>query len=91
MYICAWRDESNSHVYEVRCRKVEDKWVATLSNDGRKLCTLSAASKQLAYRCALGAMRDYLRRGHRKTIRLAEKAASALAGARSDAGKAVAE
>ena len=93
VYICEWKNDKAaiSHVYEVRCRKVEEgKWVATLSNDGRKLCTLGAPSRQLAYRCALGAMRDYLRRGHRKTIRRAEKAAAALAGARSDAGKAVA-
>ena len=86
VYICAWKDGHISHVYEVRMRKVEEeKWVAVLSNDGRKLCTLSAPSRQLAYRCALGAMRAYLRRGHRKTIRRAE------AGARPNAGKAVAE
>ena len=76
MYICAWQsgDGSISHVYEVRCRKVEEgKWVATLSNDGRKLCTLSAPSRELARRCALGAMRNYLRRGHRKTLRSAKE------------------
>lgn len=80
VYICAWQsgDGSISHVYEVRCRKVEDgKWSATLSNDGRKLCALSAPSRQLAYRCALGAMRNYLRRGHRKTLRSAKEGSAA--------------
>lgn len=88
VYICAWKDgqENISHVYEVRCRKVEDgKWEAEGSNDGRKLFTLSVPSRQLSYRFALGAMRDYLRRGHRKSIKRAKKTASALAGARSDA------
>ena len=76
VYICAWQsgDGSISHVYEVRCRKVEEgKWAATLSNDGRKLCTLAAPSRELARRCALGAMRNYLHRGHRKTLRAAKK------------------
>lgn len=80
MFICAWQagDGSISHVYEVRCRKVEEgKWVATLSNDGRKLCTLSAPSRELARRCALGAMRNYLHRGHRKTLRAVKKEGSA--------------
>lgn len=80
VYICAWQsgDGSISHVYEVRYRKVEDgKWSATLSNDGRKLCALSAPSRQLAYRCALGAMRNYLRRGHRKTLRSAKEGSAA--------------
>lgn len=83
-YICAWNHGNQSHVYEVRCRKVEEgKWVATLSNDGRELCTLSAASRQLAYRCALGAMRNYLRRGHRKTLKHAKEAKSLELGAES--------
>lgn len=80
VYICAWQsgDGSISHVYEVRCRKVEEgKWVASLSNDGRKLCTLAAPSRELARRCALGAMRNYLQRGHRKTLRAAKKEGSA--------------
>lgn len=78
VFVCAWKDDHISHVYEVRCRKVEDgKWLAVLSNDGRKLCTLSAPTRHLAYRFALGAMRNYLRRGHRKTIRRAAAAAAA--------------
>ena len=80
VYICAWQAEncSTSHVYEIRMRKAEGgKWVATLSNDGRKLCTLGAPSRQLAYRCALGAMRDYLKRGHRRTLRRVAAAAAA--------------
>ena len=75
VYICAWKSkaENISHVYEVRCRKLEDgQWRAVLSNDGRKLCSLSATGKHLAYMLTLGAMRQYLRRGHRKTIRRAE-------------------
>lgn len=79
VYICAWKDGQGniSHVYEVRCRKVEEgKWVAEGSNDGRKLFAMIVPSRQLSYRFALGAMRDYLRRGHRKTIRKAKKAAA---------------
>lgn len=82
VYICAWRDDSNSHVYEVRCRKVRgaeaanqdapERWVAELSNDGRKICSLIAAGKHVAYTLGLGAMRAYLRSGHRKTLRAAE-------------------
>ena len=74
VYICAWRNEEyrQSHVYEVRCRKLEDgQWRAVLSNDGRKLCAMAAPSRQLAHLMALGAMRAYLRAGHRKTIRRA--------------------
>ena len=72
VYNCAWRDGCWSHVYEVRCRRAEDRWVAVLSNDGRRLCSLSAPTRKLCCRFALGAMRGYLRRGHRKTLRTAK-------------------
>lgn len=78
VYICAWKSkgENIAHVYEVRCRKLEDgTWRAVLSNDGRKLCSLDATGRHLAYMLGLGAMRAYLRRGHRKTIRSVEKSA----------------
>ena len=75
VYICGWKNEYISHVYEIRMRRVEDGWRVVMTNDGRKLCSMSAPSRQLAYRCALGAMRAYLRRGHRKTIRAVEKSA----------------
>lgn len=69
VYVCAWHDDSWSHVYEVRMRRTENGWRAVMSNDGRKLCSMLAPTRQLAYRCALGAMRGYLKRGHRKTLK----------------------
>ena len=91
VYICAWQNKNNAigHVYEIRLRRTDDGWRAVLSNDGRKLCSLAATGRHLAYLLALGAMRAYLRRGHRKTIMLAKKAAAALADVRSDAAGAV--
>ena len=79
VYICAWHDADNSiaHVYEIRLRRVEDNWRGAISNDGRKLFSFAAPSRQLAYRCALGAMRDYLKRGHRRTLRRFAAAAAA--------------
>ena len=69
VFICSWRNEQDSHVYEIRMRRVEDVWRVTCSNDGHKLCSMSAPSHQLAYRFALGGMRQYLLRGHRKTLK----------------------
>lgn len=88
VYICAWRcaKETNSHVYEVRCSRFEGQWRATLSNDGRTVGELLSPGRHTCYMLALGAMRAYLRSGHRKTIK-AKKAAAALAGARSDAAE----
>lgn len=77
VYICAWQNKDNAigHVYEIRLRRTDDGWRAVLSNDGRKLCSLAATGRHLAYLLSLGAMRAYLRRGHRKTIRAVEKSA----------------
>ena len=86
VYICAWKNENIAHVYEVRCSRFEGQWRATLSNDGRTVGELLAPGRHACYMLALGAMRAYLRRGHRKTIK-AKKAAAALAGARSDAAE----
>lgn len=77
VFVCAWRNEFDSHVYEVRMRRTENGWRVVMANDGRKLCSMLAPSRQLAYRFALGAMRGYLRRGHRRTLKHA--AAAALA------------
>ena len=89
VYICAWQNKDNSigHVYEIRLRRTDDGWRAVLSNDGLKLCSLAATGRNLANLLSIGAMRAYLRRGHRKTISKAEKAAAALADARSDAAE----
>ena len=87
VYICAWKNENQAHMYEVRCSRFEGQWRATLSNNGRTVGELLAPSRHTCYTLALGAMRAYLRRGHRKTISKAKKAAAALAGARSDAAE----
>ena len=84
--ICVWKNENQAHVYEVRCSRFEGQWRATLSNDGRTVGELLAPGRHTCYMLALGAMRAYLRRGHRKTIK-AKKAAATLAGARSDAAE----
>lgn len=75
VYICAWKNKNQAHVYEVRCSRFEGQWRATLSNDGRTVGELLAPVRHTCYMLALGAMRAYLRRGHRKTIK-AKKAAS---------------
>ena len=89
VYICAWKSkgENIAHVYEVRCSRFEGQWRATLSNDGRTVGELLVPGRHTCYMLALGAMRAYLRSGHRKTISKAKKAAAALAGARSDAAE----
>ena len=76
VYICAWKNENQAHVYEVRCSRFEGQWRATLSNDVRTVGELLAPSRHTCYTLALGAMRAYLRSGHRKTISKAKKAAS---------------
>ena len=74
-YVCAWRNENDSHVYEVAIRQFEGAWRASLMNDGNTVCELLSKSKELAKSCALAAMRRYLIRGHRRTWRKVRAAA----------------
>jgi len=69
VFICEWRNDSASHVYEIRVRRDGDLYRATCSNDGRKLVSMAGPSRAVLTRFALGGFRQYLRRGHRKTLR----------------------
>ena len=73
-YHCAaWKDECNSHVYAVRVQHAPYGWTATLENDGREVGRVAAATKAACAELALGAMKQYLVRAHRKTLRTMAK------------------
>ena len=48
-------------------------WTATLENDGREVGRVAAATKAACAQLALGAMRAYIVRCHRKTLRTMAK------------------
>ena len=73
-YCAAWRNENDAHVYEVTVLRINGRWRAVLANDGSPVCELASASKEVARRCGLAAMRAYLLRGHRKSWRKARAA-----------------
>ena len=73
-YCAAWRNENDAHVYEVTVLRLNGRWRAVLANDGSPVCELTSASKEVARRCGLAAMRAYLIRGHRRSWRKARAA-----------------
>ena len=73
-YHCAaWKDECNSHVYAVRVMQSGAVWSAALENDGREVGRVMANKKAACAELALGAMKAYLLRAHRKTLRTMAK------------------
>lgn len=65
-------DKNQNHVYELHVKESASRpvrWIAKGTNDGRELFTLTCASKWGAERLGFGALRSYLLRHLRKTIK----------------------
>lgn len=65
-------DKNQNHVYELLVKESASRpgrWIAKGTNDGRELFTLTCASKGGAERYGFGALRSYLLRHLRKTIK----------------------
>ena len=65
-------DRNSNHVYELLVKesaKHPGRWVAKGTNDGRELFTLTCPSKWNAERLGFGALRFYLTRHLRRTIK----------------------
>jgi hypothetical protein len=65
-------DKNNNHVYELLVKESAShpgRWIARGTNDGRELFTLTCASKWGAERYGFGALRSYLLRHLRRTIK----------------------
>ncbi len=73
LHCATWRDGANSHIYSVRVQHAPYAWTATLENDGREVGRVGAPTKAACAELALGAMRAYILRGHRKTLRTMAK------------------
>ena len=73
LHAATWRDGCNSHVYYVRVMQSGVVWSAVLENDGREVGRVMANTKAACAELALGAMRAYIVRGHRRTLRTMAK------------------
>lgn len=65
-------DKNQNHVYELLVKESASRpgrWIAKGTNDGRELFTLTCASKWGAERYGFGALRSYLTRHLRRTIK----------------------
>lgn len=67
MFVAAWKNGNDSHVYVLTVERVLEDWFAIGHNDGREVFRLSTNSKDRSTRCGLAAMRAYLITGHRRT------------------------
>ena len=72
--LCAtWRDAANEHIYEIRITRDGDTpncgWRATGTTDGRFVFSLSAKCRSRCEHCAIAAMKQLIRRGHRNTLK----------------------
>jgi hypothetical protein len=74
--VASWRDEANSHVYEITVEPICDSpgWCATATNDGHVVFQLRTKNRTNCEHFALSAMKRYLKRGHRRTYRTIAKA-----------------
>jgi hypothetical protein len=74
--VASWRDEANSHVYEITVEPICDSlsWCATAANDGHVVFQLRTKNRTNCEHFALSAMKRYLKRGHRRTYRTIAKA-----------------
>lgn len=69
VHCATWRDGDNSHIYKVEMTPHPAGWHASLSNDGRNVGGVTAESRSRCADMAMGAMRAYIVRGHRRTLR----------------------
>jgi hypothetical protein len=74
--VATWRDELNSHVYEISVEPICDSpgWCATATNDNHVVFQLRTNNRTNCEHLALSAMKRYLKRGHHKTYRKIAKA-----------------
>jgi hypothetical protein len=74
--VASWRDEANSHVYEITVEPICDSpgWCATATNDGHVVFQLRTKNRTNCEHFALSAMKRYLKCGHRRTYRTIAKA-----------------
>ena len=68
-FVAQWRDELNSHVYEITVLRGTTGWIALAQNDGHHVFDLNTRSRTRAEQCAVSAMKRYLARGHRQRLR----------------------
>ena len=69
-----WGNGQDRHVYSVRMAREGYGWRAVLENDGREVGSFSSTlSQYTAAHMALAALKAYIRRGHRRTLRTLRK------------------
>ena len=69
-------DKNQNHVYELLVKESANhpgRWIAKATVDGREIFTLTSASKWKAERCGFGALKSWLLRALRKTIKASKK------------------
>ena len=80
--VATWRDDFNSHVYVLRVERDGDTpncgWRATATNDGHVVFQLRTKNRSNCEHLALSAMKRYLKRGHRKTLRKLAKGGDSM-------------
>ncbi len=78
--VATWCNDLDSHIYEVRVVRDGESanagWRAKATNDGRLVFTLAAKCRSTCERCALSAMKRYLKIGHRRFYRTLRAAAA---------------
>ena len=82
-----WGNGQDRHVYSVRMAREGYGWRAVLENDGREVGSFSSTlSQYTAAHMALAALKAYIRRGHRRTLRTLRRADAAQGGGGREGG-----
>ena len=76
--VASWRNENDSHVYELSVLRDGTGWIALATNDGHYVFDLHCKNRSNAEHLALSAMKRYLKRGHRKTLRKLAKGGDSM-------------
>lgn len=76
--VAKWCNTNDSHIYEITVRRAGDSancgWIALATNDGHRVFELRSRNRSNAEQCAISAMKRYLARGHKKTLRTLREA-----------------
>ncbi|MBR4615983.1 MAG: hypothetical protein IKO55_10290 [Kiritimatiellae bacterium] len=76
--VAKWCNTNDSHIYEITVRRAGDSancgWIALATNDGHRVFELRSRNRSNAEHCAISAMKRYLARGHKKTLRALREA-----------------
>lgn len=77
VFVASWRNQYTSHVYEIHVKRdgasANCGWRATATNDQHLVFSLASKSRTTCEQCAVSAMKQYLKRSHRKTLRTIRK------------------